>query len=81
MARRLACELVEQTGRKVHTDMEMWNEVRRKVLVEGASKRSMRREYRIGSETLAKILANSEPLGYRLRVSLGRSRCWVRSRV
>jgi hypothetical protein len=50
----------------VHTDMEMWNEVRRRVLVEGASKRSMRREYRIGSETLAKILANPEPPGYRL---------------
>jgi len=46
--------------------MEMWNEVRRKVLVEGASKRSMRREYRIGSETLAKILANPEPPGYRM---------------
>jgi transposase len=46
--------------------MEMWNEVRHRVLVEGASKRSMRREYRIGSETLAKILANPEPPGYRL---------------
>jgi transposase len=46
--------------------MEMWNEVRRRVLVEGASKRSMRSEYRIGSETLAKILANTEPPGYRL---------------
>ena len=46
--------------------MEMWNEVRRRVLVEGASKRSMRREYRIGSETLAKILANPEPPGYRM---------------
>jgi len=48
--------------------MEMWNEVRRRVLVEGASKRSMRREYRIGSETLAKMLANPEPPGYRLSV-------------
>lgn len=47
--------------------MEMWNEVRRRVLVEGASKRAMRREYRIGSETLAKILANPEPPGYRLK--------------
>jgi len=59
-------ESSEGAGRKVHTDMEMWNEVRRRVLVEGASKRSMRREYRIGSETLAKILANPEPPGYRL---------------
>jgi transposase len=46
--------------------MQLWNEARRRVLVEGASKRSMRREYRIGSETLAKILANPEPPGYRM---------------
>ena len=52
-------------GRRVHTDMEMWTEIRRKVLVEGASKRSIRRDFRIGSETLEKILANAEPPGYR----------------
>jgi transposase len=59
--------LVEQTGRKVHTDMELWTEIRRKVLVEGVSKRSIVRDYRIGSRTLAKILANPEPPGYRMR--------------
>ena len=63
----------------MHTDMEMWNEVRRKVLVEGASKRSIRREYRIGSETLAKILANPEPPGYRLSAPRHRSRSTRRS--
>jgi len=52
----------------VHIDMEMWTEIRRKVLVEGVSKRQIRRDCRIGSETLAKILANPEPSGYRLRV-------------
>jgi hypothetical protein len=52
-------------GRRVHTDMEMWTEIRRRVFVEGASKRSIRRDYRIGSETLEKILANAEPPGYR----------------
>jgi len=52
-------------GRRVHTDMEMWTEIRRKVLVEGVSKRSIRRDFRIGSETLEKILANAEPPGYR----------------
>ena len=31
----LALELEEQTGSKVHTDMHMWTEIRRKVLVEG----------------------------------------------
>jgi transposase len=47
--------------------MNEWTEIRRKVLVEGVSKRSIRRDYRIGSEALAKILANPEPLGYRQR--------------
>jgi len=48
----------------VHTDMNMWTEIRRKVLVEGVSKRSIRRDYRIGSETLKKMLANPAPPGY-----------------
>jgi transposase len=45
--------------------MEKWNEIRHRVLVEGASKRSVRREYGVGWETLDKILANPEPPGYR----------------
>ena len=45
--------------------MEMWTEIRRKVLVEGASKRSIRRDYRVSARTLEKILANAEPPGYR----------------
>ena len=52
-------------GRRVHTDMEMWTEIRRKVFVEGASKRSIRRDYRVSARTLEKILANAEPPGYR----------------
>jgi hypothetical protein len=36
--------------------MEMWTEIRRKVLVEGASKRSIRRDYRISAAALEKIL-------------------------
>ena len=52
-------------GRRVHTDMEMWTEIRRKVLVEGASKRSIRRDYRISARTLEKMLANAQPPGYR----------------
>ena len=47
--------------------MEQWNEIRHKVLVEKVSKRQIRRDYRIGSETLDKILANAEPPGYRQR--------------
>jgi hypothetical protein len=48
--------------------MEMWTEIRRKVLVEGASKRSIRRDYRISAEALEKILAHAEPPGYRQSV-------------
>jgi transposase len=49
--------------------MEMWTEIRRKVLVEGASKRSIRRDYRVSARTLEKILANAQPPGYRQRIA------------
>ena len=52
--------------------MEQWNEIRHKVLVEKVSKRQIRRDYRIGSETLDKILANAEPPGYRQRAPRSR---------
>lgn len=45
--------------------MNDWTEIRRKVLIDGASKRSIIRDYGIGGRTLAKILAHSEPPGYR----------------
>ena len=45
--------------------MHEWTEIRRKVLVEGASKRSIRRGYGVGAETLEKILTHTEPPGYR----------------
>ncbi len=54
-------------GRKVHTDMDMWTEIRRKVLVEDASKRSILRDYGIGHQVLSKILSNPEPTGYQVR--------------
>jgi transposase len=46
--------------------MDQWTEIRRKVLVEGASKRSIHREYGIGHQALAKILARAEPPGYQM---------------
>lgn len=46
-------------------DMENWAEIRRRVLVEGQSKRSVCREFDIHWDTLRKILHNSEPPGYR----------------
>jgi transposase len=46
--------------------MDEWTEIRRKVLVEGASKRSIHRDYGIGHQALTKILANAEPPGYQM---------------
>jgi len=46
--------------------MQMWTDIRRKVLVEGLSKRQVKAEYRIHARTLEKILANPQPPGYRM---------------
>ena len=48
------------------TNMQDWTDIRRAVLVQGASKRSVCRQYGIAHKTLQKILACSEPPGYRL---------------
>lgn len=47
------------------TDMEKWIEIRRRVLSGELSKRAACVEYDIHWETLKKILAHSEPPGYR----------------
>jgi len=49
----------------VFTNMEKWSEIRRLVLVEGKSKRSVCRQFEIHWDTLAKILEHAEPPGYR----------------
>ena len=46
--------------------MQPWNEIRHKVLVDKVSKREIRRDYRLGSETLEKILSHPQTPGYRL---------------
>ena len=51
--------------------MELWSEIRRKVLVEGVSKRQICREYRVGWRTLEKMLEHAEPPGYRRRGAAG----------
>ena len=48
--------------------MELWSEIRRKVLVEGVSKREICRDYKLGWRTLDKIVEHVEPPGYRSRV-------------
>src|SRR3982074_559948 len=47
------------------TKMENWAEIRRRVLVDGQSKRSVCREFDIHWDTLKKILDHPEPPGYR----------------
>jgi transposase len=49
----------------VLTEMEMWTEIRRRVLVEGTSKRQVQRETGLAWKTLEKVLTHSSPPGYR----------------
>jgi len=46
--------------------MQWWTDIRRKVLVEGVSKRQVKAEYRIHTKTLERILANPQPPGYKM---------------
>ncbi len=48
----------------MYTDMEMWTEVRRRVLNKELSKRAACREYSIHWDTLTRILEHVEPPGY-----------------
>jgi transposase len=52
-------------GTEVYTDMEQWTEIRRRVLVEGMSKRQACKQFAINWKTLQKILTYAEPPGYR----------------
>src|SRR3954469_21229224 len=45
--------------------MQLWAEIRRRVLVDGVSKRQILRETRMHWRTLEKILQHSQPPGYR----------------
>ena len=49
----------------VFTNMEVWTEIRRRVLTGELSKRAACREYEIHWGTLKKILEHAEPPGYR----------------
>ena len=62
-------------------NMEQWARVRRKVLVDKQSKRSVMSEEGLHWETLQKMLAHPEPPGYRSRASADRKidphRQWI----
>lgn len=49
----------------MYTDMELWAEIRRRVLTGEISKRQACAEYEIHWQTLKKILAHEEPPGFR----------------
>ena len=49
----------------MYCDMEQWSEIRRRVLVEGVSRRQILRETGMHWLTLKKILEHSQPPGYR----------------
>ncbi len=49
----------------MYRDMDQWAKIRRQVLVEGKSKRSVLREHGMHWQTLKKILGHEEPPGYR----------------
>ena len=59
----------ESEAQGVYAAMEMWTEVRRRVLTGELSKRAACQEYDINWRTLGKMLAHAEPPGYRRRVS------------
>ena len=67
----LSCEnglflrLYLREGQGVYRDMEQWTEIRRRVLVEGVSKRQILRDTGMHCTTLEKILAHGAPPGYR----------------
>lgn len=48
------------------TDMDKWTQVRRAVLVEGKSKRSVKKAFGLHWSTLKTILSEAEPPGYRM---------------
>jgi len=52
-------------GPEVYRDMQYWANIRRRVLVEGESKRQVCRTEGLHWDTLQKMLAHSEPPGYR----------------
>lgn len=53
-------------GLEVFTDMHKWTDIRRRILINGETKRSVQRTYGIHWSTLNKILFNAEPPGYRM---------------
>lgn len=54
----------------MYADVEQWTEIRRRVLVEGVSRRQILRETGMHWRTVSKILEHSQPPRYRMPKSL-----------
>ena len=53
----------------MYRNMEQWSEIRRRVLVDGVSRRQILRETGMHWLTLKKVLEHSQPPGYRQQTS------------
>jgi len=62
-----AARKLKRGSERVYRNMEQWNEIRQRVLVNGESKRSVLRSTGMHWTTLEKILSRSEPPGYQLK--------------
>ena len=49
----------------MYANMEQWTEIRRRVLVEGLSRREACKIYNLHWKTLQNMLSHAEPPGYR----------------
>jgi hypothetical protein len=56
----------------VRSDMENWKEIRQQALVNGLSQRAACEKYKLGWQTLKKVLSHSEPPGYRQKEARSR---------
>jgi hypothetical protein len=69
-------EANNQNGRRVHSNMQVWTEIRRKVLVEKVPKRQICRDYNISFHTSATMLEFVEPPGYQQGPASGPGPSW-----
>jgi hypothetical protein len=57
--------VLKEGPKGVYRNMEEWNEIRQRVLVDGESQRSVQRRTGMHWKTLKKVLEHSQPPGYR----------------
>ena len=63
-----------EARQKVLQDMELWTEIRRRVLTGELSRRQAAREYELNYRTVAKVCQHAEPPGYQASAARHRAR-------